>query len=104
MSESFAYLEGKRFCVVFVQIPEDNPEKVRLQRLFGRACVDKNSVSCVTEQQVKFTIPASAMGNILPSDGTDILLDAEYYVLVKADPKIDMSPNPKKFVAEDESL
>lgn len=93
MVESFSYLEGKRFCVVFVQVPEDAPDKVRLQRLFGRASVEGMKVTCVADNQTRFTVPASAMRNILPSDGTDILKDAEYYVLVKTDPRINLSPN-----------
>lgn len=87
-------LEGRRFCVVFVKILDPAKGRVQLQCLHGRANIDGGHLDVVHESGSVFTVPGSALPNILPSDGTKILRDAEYYVFVKVDEGIEFfSPN-----------
>ncbi len=87
-------LEGKRFCVVFVKVLDPTTNRVQLQCFRGRASIERGRVNVVAENGSVFTVPGSAMPNIYPSDGTPILKDAEYFVLVKTDPSIDLAPQP----------
>ncbi|OGV71241.1 MAG: hypothetical protein A3K19_32380 [Lentisphaerae bacterium RIFOXYB12_FULL_65_16] len=90
MSDSLAYLEGKRLCVVFVQVVDQATERVRLQCFRGRANIERGRLVVVDQNGTVFPVPSSATRNVLPSDGTKILRDAEYFVLVKADEGIDL--------------
>ena len=86
MSVSLAQLEGRKFCVVFVKVIDAATQRVQLQCMRGRASVDdRGGVSCVNESGASFAIPSISRAGILPSDGTPILKDAEYFVLVKVD-------------------
>lgn len=78
------YLEGKRFCVVLAQQTDvNNPDsEIRLRCLHGRANVSREGALSL-EGNVPFQVPASAYTNVLPSDGTDMLRDAEYFVICR---------------------
>ena len=90
VSESrFNYLEGKRFCVVFVQVLDPTTGKVRLHCFRGRASIERGRLTVVDRHGTVFAVPSSAWGNIMTNDGTKLLQDAEYFVLVKADEEID---------------
>lgn len=89
MIDSLDRLEGRKFCVVFVKVINEDAGKVKLQALHGRASVENGKVSCITPEGASFTVPRSAHSNILPSDGTEMLKDAEYFVLVKTDKEIE---------------
>ena len=84
-------IEGRKFCVVFVKVIDHENERVQLQCLRGRANVERGRLNVVTEEGASFTVPGTAMQTILPSDGTDILQDAEYYCLVRVDDNIQLS-------------
>mgnify|MGYP006296050951 FL=1 len=86
---SYNYLEGRKFCVVFVKVIDPETERVRLQCLHGRANVTRRGVSVVTAEGAEFQVPSTALPTVQPSDGSDLLKDAEYFVLVKTDPGID---------------
>ncbi|MBT3291711.1 MAG: hypothetical protein HN380_30490 [Victivallales bacterium] len=88
MPPNLKYLEGRKFCVVFIKVLDAATEKVQLQCLRGRASVEPGRLTVVHEQGGMFTVPSSALPNILPSDGTALLQDAEYFVLVKTDENI----------------
>lgn len=90
MPSRFDYLEGRRFCVVFVKVTDPVHERVTLQCFRGRASVERGRVNVVDINGGVFALPGSALGNILPSDGSRILKDAEYFCLVKADENIDL--------------
>lgn len=90
MATRFDYLEGHKFCVVFVKVLDPVQERVQLQCFRGRANVDGGRVSVVDENGGMFTLPSSALQNILPSDGSKILKDAEYFCLVRTDDNIEM--------------
>jgi hypothetical protein len=91
MAGPFHYLEGKKFCVVFVKVLDAVAGRVKFHCLHGRANVDGGRITCIRDDGVQFTVPGSAIGNILPADGTPMLKDAEYFVLVRADSGIDFT-------------
>ena len=83
-------IEGRKFCVVFVKTVDEARGKVQLQCMRGRASVDRGKVSVIDESGCTFTVPGTAVQNILPSDGTALLKDAEYFCFVKVDPSIQL--------------
>lgn len=83
-----ACLEGRRFCVVFVKVLDRATERVQCRCLRGRAHLEDGHLHLMAPQGRIFTVPASAMSTIAPSDGTPLLQDAEYYCLVKVDDNI----------------
>ncbi|MCF7855208.1 MAG: hypothetical protein K9N51_10465 [Candidatus Pacebacteria bacterium] len=89
MLHDLNHLEGKKFCVVFVKVIDESAGKVELQALHGRASIEAEKLRCYTPEGVCFAVPNSALPNILPNDGTELLKDAEYFVLVKLDPNIE---------------
>ena len=89
MPHDLDYLEGKKFCVVFVRVVDEVAGRVQLQCFRGRANVERGRLKVINETGVVFPVPSSAFGNVLPNDGTKILLDAEYFVLVKTDENVD---------------
>ncbi len=94
MAVPLSELEGKRFCVVFVKVLDPVRERVKLQCLHGRASIERGRLNVVHESGAVFTVPGSALPNVLPNDGTQMLRDAEYFVFVKTDEDIEfMSPN-----------
>ena len=90
MASRFDYLEGRRFCVVFVKVVDAVREKVKLQCFRGRASIEHGRVIVVDINGGVFTLPGTSLNNILPSDGSRILKDAEYFCLVKTDENIDL--------------
>jgi hypothetical protein len=89
MPPNLNYLEGRKFCVVFVKVVDPATERVQLQCMRGRASVERGHLSVVGSNGGMFTVPSSALPNILPSDGTALLQDAEYFVLVRTDDNIE---------------
>ena len=89
----YGYLEGRKFCIVFVKVIDLESEKVQLRCLRGRASVERGKVHVVAPRGSMFTVPQTALNTILPSDGSPILKDAEYYCLVKVDPNIELDTN-----------
>jgi hypothetical protein len=85
MPLDLSYLEGKRFCVVLAKLEdESNPDgKVKLKPLHGRANVDKNGYLALEHPHGSFAVPASTYNKILPSDGTEMLKDADYFVICR---------------------
>jgi hypothetical protein len=92
------YLEGRKICVVFCQLKEeetfkteDVPEEAgfRLKCLHGLGNILEGKYLKVEGDQGSFQVPPSAYKNIFPNDGTDILKDSEYFVMVKIDSKMD---------------
>lgn len=85
------YLEGRTFCVVFVKILDEVKGRVQTQCFRGRADIERGRLNVVAENGALFTVPSSAYGNILPNDGTKMLKEAEFFVLVKTDPSIQLT-------------
>ena len=93
MAKRLEYLEGKKFCVVFCKLEEEDKfgqctnmeePKFKIKVMHGRASIVENAyVECIDPNGTNFRIPPSAYERIFPSDGTDILKDAEYFVMVK---------------------
>ena len=90
MTGSFDYLEGKKICIVFVQVLDETAGRVKLQCFRGRGNVERGHLTVVDSNGSLFPVPASASNNVLPNDGTKILKDADYFVLVKADESIEL--------------
>ena len=84
------YLEGRKFCVVFVKVLEATTGKVQCRCLRGRAAINQGHLDVMNERGAMFTVPSSALNTIAPNDGTALLGDCEYYCLVKVDPNIDL--------------
>ena len=89
------HLEGRRFCVVFVKVLDPASGKMQFQCLRGRADIRRDGrLFVVAPGGAEFQLPSSAYGMIQPSDGTEMLKDADYFVLVKTDPRIDLAVPP----------
>ena len=86
---SFDYLEGKKFCAVFIQVVDPETQKVRLHCFRGRASIERGRVNVVDANNAVFTIPGTALNGIMPSDDTELLKGSEYFCLVKTDENID---------------
>lgn len=93
MAVNLDKLEGRKFCVVFVKVVDAATGKVKLMFLRGRASVDRGRVTCIREDGVQFTLPAISVNNIMPSDGTSHLRDAEYFCMVRLDDAMELVPN-----------
>ncbi len=94
MSKGLAYLEGRKFCVVFVKVLDAVSERVQLRCLHGRASIEKGRINVVAPSGNLFTVPGTAMSSVLPSDGTALLKDAEYFCMVKVDDNIELVSEP----------
>jgi hypothetical protein len=90
MPGSLDYLEGRKFCVVFVKVLDPVSERVQLQCFRGRASIERGRVNVVDRNGAVFTVPGSAMNNIMENDGSKILKDADYFCLVKTDDSIEL--------------
>lgn len=87
------YLVGKKMCIVFCKlVGEENLKKgeepkdgqFQISTLHGKAKLDDQGYLRVEDDNGDgFNVPQSAYKNIHPSDGTDILKDADYFVMVK---------------------
>ena len=93
------YLEGRKICIVFCQLkdeetfkePTQDPEEAgfRLKCLHGLGNIIDGKYLKVEGAQGSFQVPPSAYKNIYPNDGTDLLEDSEYFVMVKIDSKME---------------
>jgi len=83
------YLEGKKFCVVFVRVLDHATGRVQLQCFRGRASVERGRLNVIDPNGTVFPVPSSAAGNVLENDGTELLRDAEYFVLIRTDDSIE---------------
>ena len=90
MRRSLDYLEGRKFCVVFVKVLDAATERVQLRCLRGRASIEKGRINVVAPSGNLFTVPGTAMSSIMPNDGTALLKDAEYFCMVKVDENIEL--------------
>ncbi len=90
MTTSLRYLEGRRFCVVFVKVLDVARERVQLRCLRVRASLDRGKVSVMAPSGNLFTIPGTAVRSIMPNDGSAILKDAEYFCFVKVDDNMEL--------------
>ena len=76
---------GATLVAISPQTQNYNQELVKERRL---------PFEVVSDSGMLFTVPGSALPNVMPADGTKMLRDAEYFVFVKTDEGIEfMSPN-----------
>lgn len=78
------YLEGKRFCVVYVQAEGDGATTLNMKCVHGRANVEKGKLT-VENDRVSLPVPSSCYPMIQPNDGTAMLRDAEYFVVCRVE-------------------
>ena len=83
LMKPFMYLEGLPFCIVYMKVLDLAAEKVELAAFHGLAQIHPDRLIVDNEKGHTVTVPQSALKSILPSDGTDILEDSKYYVIVK---------------------
>ena len=62
--------------------------------LRSRASIEKGRINVVAPSGNLFTVPGTAMSSVLPSDGTALLKDAEYFCMVKVDDNIELVSEP----------
>ncbi len=77
------YLDGARFCIVQMVVLDANTQNVKLTPIHGRAKVLSDHLVLIEAGGGEHAVPDSALPSILPSDGTEILGNAEHYVIVK---------------------
>ncbi len=87
---NFEYLEGRRFCVVFVKVLDHTSGRVQCRCMRGRAHLEDGHLHLMAPQGSVFTVPASALPTIAPNDGTALLKDAEYYCMIKVGDNIQL--------------
>ena len=62
---------------------DEKMQKVKLSPIHGTARVLPDRLVIVEPSGAQHVVPDSAIPSILPSDGTELLKDAEHYVIVK---------------------
>jgi hypothetical protein len=84
MPIDLGYLEGKKICIVFVKSgDEDQPDgEVKMRCMYGRANISTGRFK-VEGPNGSFEVPTKSHANVMPSDGTEILKDSEYFVMVR---------------------
>ncbi|OVE75379.1 hypothetical protein BVX97_04720 [bacterium E08(2017)] len=86
MSETLNKLEGiggKRFCLVYMELIDMEKEQVKLTPVYGTARLHSDKLLLVEKDGNELVVPESALASVYASDGSEILKDAEYYVVVK---------------------
>ena len=97
MPQDLSYLEGTKMCVVFCQLKEEVEDKApegedgsfRIKCLHGLGNIVDGKYLKVEGDNGSFQVPPSAYNRIYPNDGTDLLEDCEYFVMVKIDSKLE---------------
>ncbi|MGD9874366.1 MAG: hypothetical protein AB7T27_08835 [Kiritimatiellia bacterium] len=77
------YLDGTRFCIVLMRVLNQAAREVQLTPIYGTARVSSGELRVEEPSGSGHTVPESALSSIHPSDGNEILKDAEHYVIVK---------------------
>ncbi len=81
--DALRHLDGTRFCLVSMTVLDERTQKVKLSPIHGTAEVHPDRLVVVGPSGTQHVVPDSAVPSILPSDGTELLKDAEHYVIVK---------------------
>jgi hypothetical protein len=86
MNETLQKLDGvhgSKFCLVWMEVIDPDSEKVKLTPVYGTARILPDRLVVEETNGKQQVVPDSALPSVYPSDGTDILKDSEYYVIVK---------------------
>jgi hypothetical protein len=81
--DELKHLDGTRFCIVLMTVLDATTQKVKLTPIHGVAKVLPDRLLVEESSGSLHSVPDSALPSILPSDGAELLKDAEYYVIVK---------------------
>jgi hypothetical protein len=69
--------------MVCMEVLDQVEQKVKLTPIHGVARLLPDRLVVEESSGNRLVVPDSALRSILPSDGTELLKDAEYYVIVK---------------------
>jgi hypothetical protein len=83
MLQELNNLEGTRFCLVQMIVLDQDTQRVKLVPIHGVAKILPDRLVVEEPSGSQHVVPDSALPSILPSDGTELLKDAEHYVIVK---------------------
>jgi hypothetical protein len=86
MTDKLKYLEGRPFCMVRMRVLDVATDKVELVPIHGVAKVQPDGLVVEENTGEQHMVPHSALDTIYPSDGTELLKDAEHFVIVKIGP------------------
>ena len=81
--DALSYLDETRFCLISMTVLDEKTRKVNLTPIHGTAKVLPDRLVVVEPSGTQHVVPDSALPSILPSDGTELLKDADHYVIVK---------------------
>lgn len=81
--QTLSYLDGTRFCLIYMDVLDEVLEKVKLTPVHGVARVMSDRLIVEESSGNQLVVPDSALPSITPSDGTVLLKDAEHYVIIK---------------------
>ena len=81
--QSLSYLNGTPFCMVRMMVLDAAAGNVELVPIHGVASVLSDRLVVTEASGCQHVVPDSALPSILPSDGDELLKDAEHYVIVK---------------------
>ena len=82
-TDILGHLDGARFCMVRMTVLDEKLQKASLLPIHGTAKVLPDRLLVVESSGTEHVVPDSAIPSILPSDGTEILKDADHFVIVK---------------------
>ena len=81
--DALSYLDETRFCLISMTVLDEKTRKVKLTPIHGTAKVLPDRLVVVEPSGTQHVVPDSAIPSIVPSDGTELLKDADHYVIVK---------------------
>ena len=82
-ADALSHLDGTRFCLVGMTVLDEKTQKVKLSPIHGTAKILPDRLVVVEPSGTQHVVPDSAIPSILPNDGTELLKDADHYVIVK---------------------
>ena len=90
MDVNINYLNNNKICVVYCRQENDdiNSNKLEISTLHGIAKVLNNTLYVQVGSGNPIVMPKSAYRNIFPNDGTEMLKDADFFMLVKVKGKL----------------
>ena len=90
MNYNIEQLKGKKICAVYCRQQDDNPnsDKMQISTLHGIAKIKNNGLYIDVGSGNPIPIPQTSYKNIFPNDGTQMLKDAQYFVMIKVHGKL----------------
>lgn len=83
IANELAYLDGARFCLIYMQVLNRTKQELKLTPVHGTAKVQKDRLVIEEADGNQLVVPNSALPEIRPNDGEKMLGNASHYVIVK---------------------